>query len=169
VNIPPLGRGVGKQAAIPAKPIKQEVETSIEETSMSQIQSEHIMNNKASKTENSGPAKAQEQAVYRAKVRELNDQLRRFGRGGMIVMTDGIATSDRQTITSIFAAIAAFDAFTEDNDPWGEHDCAILNVAGLNVMYKIDYFDRSRTYHSPNPSDPTVTTRVMTIMQADEY
>ena len=35
--------------------------------------------------------------------------------------------------------------------------------------FKIDYFDRTMTVHSPNPADPTVTERVITIMLAAEY
>jgi Protein of unknown function (DUF3768) len=32
------------------------------------------------------------------------------------------------------------------------------------IFFKIDYFDRNLTYHSPDPSDPAVTRRVITIM-----
>ena len=108
-------------------------------------------------------------AAYAKRVRDLNDQLRKFGKGGMVVMTGGIAAHEVQAVNDIFKAIAAYDAFTDDNDPWGEHDCAVLTAIGVKVMFKIDYFDRSRTFHSPNPADPKVTTRVMTVMLADEY
>ena len=31
------------------------------------------------------------------------------------------------------------------------------------MFFKIDYYDRSLNGHSPDPADPTVTTRVLTI------
>jgi Protein of unknown function (DUF3768) len=36
-------------------------------------------------------------------------------------------------------------------------------------MFKIDYFDKTMTVHSPDPADPSVTERVITIMLAAEY
>jgi hypothetical protein len=99
----------------------------------------------------------------------LNDELRRFGRGGRIMITSGIQALGTDGVARVLAAVAAFDAFTDDNDPHGEHDCAILSVDGPRVMFKIDYYDCDLVYHSPDASDPTVTTRVMTVMLASEY
>jgi hypothetical protein len=99
----------------------------------------------------------------------LNDQLRQFGRGGRVMMTSGIEVLGAPAIARIIAAVARFDAFTADNDPYDEHDCATLDVDGIRVLFKIDYYDRHLTYHSPDPSDPSVTQRVMTVMRADEY
>jgi Protein of unknown function (DUF3768) len=99
-----------------------------------------------------------------ARISALNDELRRFGRGGRIIITSGI-----QALNTEGVAVAGFDAFTGDNDPYGEHDCAILTVDGVTVLFKIDYYDRDLAYHSPDPSDPTVTERVMTVMLASEY
>ena len=127
---------------------------------------EHIVNNMSVSAEENGKLCKE---TYRKKVSELNDQLRRFGQGGMVVMTDGVALLDRSTVTAVFQAVTAFDSFTEANDPWGERDFAALTVQGIRVMFKIDYFDKTRTYHSSNPADPKVTTRIMTVMLADEY
>ena len=63
----------------------------------------------------------------------------------------------------------AFDAFTEDNDPHGEHDFGAFDHAGHRIFWKIDYYDQSLEFGSENPADPAKTTRVLTIMLADEY
>ena len=103
------------------------------------------------------------------RIRALNDELRRFGRGGRIMVTPGIKSLGLRAVARILAAVAAFDAFADDNDPYGEHDCAILPVDGIEVLFKLDYYDRDLLYHSPDPSDPAVTQRIMVVMLATEY
>ena len=107
--------------------------------------------------------------IKAARIRELNDQLRRQAIGGRIVITRGIQALGADGVRQVLTAVARFDEFTEDNDPWGEHDCAILTVDGHRVIFKHDYFDRDLTYHSPDASDPVVTERVLTVMLAEEY
>ena len=104
-----------------------------------------------------------------ARIRALNDALRRSGRGGRIMITAGLEALGSDRIARVLAAVAGFDNFSDDNDPYGEHDCAILSVDNFQVLFKIDYFDRDLTFHSPDPSDPAVTERVMTVMLAEEY
>jgi hypothetical protein len=55
------------------------------------------------------------------------------------------------------------------NDPYDEHDFGSVTVAGHVVFFKIDYFDLDLRNHSPDPSEPAVTRRVMTLMLAEEY
>jgi len=104
-----------------------------------------------------------------ARICELNDELRCKSVGGRIVITPGIHALGTAAVCQVLAAVAAFDNFTEDNDPWGEHDCAILTVNGRRVLFKIDYYDLELQCHSPDASDPAVTQRVMTVMLAEEY
>jgi hypothetical protein len=104
-----------------------------------------------------------------ARIRELNDQLRCQALGGRIVITRGIEALGPEGVRQVLAAVTRFDDFNEDNDPWGEHDCAILTVNGRRVIFKIDYYDRELRWHSPDASDPAVTRRMLTIMLADEY
>ena len=103
------------------------------------------------------------------RIRALNDELRTTLRGGKIHATTGIAALGTETQAAIIGAVQAFDAFTPDNDPYKEHDFGLIEIADERVMFKIDYYDRSMRLHSPDPSGPKVTVRVMTIMLDDEY
>jgi hypothetical protein len=105
----------------------------------------------------------------RALVRRLNDRLRRQHRGGRIVITAGVHALGAEFLEAALAAVATFEGFDADNDPYNEHDCAMLTVAGQRILFKIDAYDRTLTAGSPDPADPTVTTRVLTVMLAEEY
>lgn len=102
-------------------------------------------------------------------IQRLNDDLRCRGRGGKIVITNGIAALAVGEVDEIFAAVQSFDAFTADNDPFGEHDCAVLSVGSRRIIWKIDYYDRSRRHGSSDPADGKETSRLMTVMLAEEY
>ena len=102
-------------------------------------------------------------------IRQLNDELRRTLRGGIVTMTPGVMALGELRQLEVLKAVARFDRFDADNDPHGEHDLGSLDVGGERVLWKIDYFDRALTNHSPDPTDPAVTTRVLTIMLAAEY
>lgn len=104
-----------------------------------------------------------------AKIRNLNDAFRKTGRGGRIMLTQGIQAMGEQAVQEIIAKIAVFDAFTVDNDPWNEHDFGKIVHNGQKILFKLDYYDKAMKFASPDPSDPAVTTRVMTVMTAEEY
>ena len=102
-------------------------------------------------------------------IRHLNDQLRRTLAGGVLVMTAGVIALGEARQLTVLKAVAAFDTFDEGNDPYGEHDFGALELEGERLFWKIDYFDRNLSSRSPDPADPSVTTRVLTIMLAEEY
>lgn len=108
-------------------------------------------------------------ADRKTRIRTLNDQLRKTGVGGRMVMTAGVAALPPHDIAAILLAISTFDAFDKDNDPWGEHDCALLHVGERQLFWKIDCYDRNLANLSPDPTDPAVTIRVMTVMLPEEY
>ena len=82
------------------------------------------------------------------------------------MMTAGVIALGRAKQMAILDAVAAFDSVDADNDPYGEADFGALQVEGERILFKIDYYDRSLTGHSPDLADPSVTTRVLTIMLA---
>src|SRR5258708_36791413 len=104
-----------------------------------------------------------------ARIRELNDELRQNFAQGMAVMTPGIAALGAEAVDRIVKTIAVYDDFCHANDPHEEHDFGAFDADGHRIFFKIDYFDKDLTYHSPDPSDPTVTERGITIMLADDY
>jgi hypothetical protein len=102
-------------------------------------------------------------------IRALNDELRKYLIGGGAVITPGIAALGQEAVERIVQTVAVFDDFCHANDPYEEHNFGSFEAEGEKIFFKIDYFDRTLTYHSPDPADPTVTERVITIMLADEY
>jgi Protein of unknown function (DUF3768) len=87
----------------------------------------------------------------------------------MAVITPGIAALGPEAVEQIVKTIAVFDDFCHANDPYEEHDFGAFDVEGHTIMFKIDYLDQSMSMHSPDPADPNVTERVITIMLAEEY
>jgi len=103
------------------------------------------------------------------KTRALNDELRQHLLGGGAVITAGIAELGPDAVKRLVQTIGIFDDFSHANDPHEEHDFGVFEFEGTRVAFKIDYYDKSLTFHSPNPADPAVTERIITIMRADEY
>jgi len=103
------------------------------------------------------------------RISELNDTLRKHGVGGEIYLSRIISSLQEETQQSIFQAVREFNSFTPNNDPYGERDFGSLHVGEHKIFWKIDYYDSSKQFGSEDPSDPSITTRVMTIMMAHEY
>jgi len=102
-------------------------------------------------------------------IRTLNDELRQNLTTGTAVMTAGIAALGAEAVARIVKTIAVYDDFCHANDPYEEHDFGSFEVEGQTIFFKIDYYDKELAYHSPDPSDPSVTERVITVMLAQEY
>ena len=103
------------------------------------------------------------------RIRELNDDLRHHLICGSAVITLGVAALGQEAVDRIVQAIAVFDDFCHANDPYEQHDFGSFEVEGETIFFKIDYFDRTLTHHSPDPANPAVTKRIITIMLANEY
>lgn len=115
-----------------------------------------------------------EDPQYIAVIRAKNDAFRKAGFAipytvGRKVHTAGIAGLEPNVIADIWEKVAAFDAFTLDNDPHGEHDFGAFDhpTAG-RIFWKIDYYDETYQYGARNPASPS-SRRVLTVMLAEEY
>ena len=110
-----------------------------------------------------------ENALARDRIRALNDAFRRSFVGGTVVVTAGLKSLSADQRRLILARIRAFDNFNEDNDPHGEHDFGLIDDSDVRCFWKIDYYDTDIELMSPDPADASVTTRVLTVMLAEEY
>jgi hypothetical protein len=110
---------------------------------------------------------AHEQRVGR--IRELNDAFRRTFRGGKVVMTASVAALPDMVKAAALQQAADFYDFTEDNDPYGEHDFGAFELCNRKFFWKIDYYDPGLEFGSEDPADPAKTTRVLTVLLAEDY
>jgi hypothetical protein len=117
------------------------------------------------------------------RIARLNDMARRaMGIASVVVTTEGIPALPEADQSRLRELVETFDAFTPDNDPYGERDFGAIyqgidsvwstsrpvDVA-VTVFWKIDLYDRALRFGSEDPADPAVTRRVLTIMLASEY
>ncbi len=104
------------------------------------------------------------------RIAQLNDQFRKTGNGGKMFTTQGIEALTIDQKMLVLAKVRQFDDFTPDNDPHGEHDFGAFTLPDVGKIYwKVDYYDLAMEYGSEDPANSEVTTRVLTIMLAEEY
>lgn len=106
------------------------------------------------------------------KIAILNDNLRKniFNSGkDKVVLTQFVSHLPIDEQLKILIKVKDFNNFNEGNNPYGENDFGMIEHRELNYFFKIDYYDNDLKYHSPDPSDPTKTIRVLTVMHASEY
>jgi hypothetical protein len=84
-------------------------------------------------------------------------------------MTAGVSALCPEQFAQLLLSVRTFTEFEPDNDPHGEHDFGAIEQDGVRHFWKTDAYDQWMQFGSPNPADPSVTTRVLTIMRADEY
>lgn len=123
-------------------------------------------------------------ALMRAeRIARLNDLARRaMGIACVVVATEGVGSLPEVDQSRLRELVETFDAFTPDNDPYGERDFGAIyqGVDGvwsvsrpvdvaMTVFWKIDAYDRDLCFGSEYATDPAVNRRVLTIMLASEY
>ena len=67
------------------------------------------------------------------------------------MITRGIQAEGDIFVAKVLAAVKAFDAFTADNDPHGEHDFGALEIDGIRVFWKLDLYDPTLSFGSEDP------------------
>lgn len=106
-----------------------------------------------------------------AAIAELNDLLRtgRNAELGTWLITQGIQAMPEADQLAILSKVRRFEAFSEDNNPYGERDFGAFEQGGEKVFWKIDYYNRALDGGSEDPADSFKTRRVLTVMLASEY
>ena len=97
-----------------------------------------------------------------AEIAKLNDEFRKVE---TFYITQGLFLT--KDISGLVQAIRDYTDFTEDSDPYGEHDFGSLDWDGEKVFWKIDYYDQ-KLMNWFDPLDPRCK-RKLVIMLASEY
>lgn len=106
------------------------------------------------------------------KIAQLNDNLRQnlLSPGkDRVFLTVGVSSLSVKNQMLLLNQVKNFNDFTPDNDVYGEHDFGKISLFDTDYFWKIDYYDTDCEYSSEDPSNPDITTRLLTIMRADEY
>lgn len=102
-------------------------------------------------------------------IRELNDLFRTTGDVGRMTITRGVHMQGEDAVREILRLVRNYNSFHPDGDPQGEHDFGSFAYQGQEYFWKIDYYDSTMRLGSPDPANPNVTKRVLTVMLAQEY
>lgn len=70
---------------------------------------------------------------------------------------------DPEGFNELVNKVKSFNDFTEDNDPYGEHDLGRIKHDGNEYFFKIDYFNGDLTNFRVDGR------RVLTLMETCEY
>lgn len=98
------------------------------------------------------------------KIAVLNDECRKAVPMNVTITNGVYGLPD---LHGLMQVVRDFDSFSEDNDPYGEHDFGSLKWHGETVFWKIDYYDQALQYGK----DPLALDcrRVLTVLLASEY
>lgn len=103
------------------------------------------------------------------KIAELNDEFRLNPHLGEFRINVGVLAKGKEIVCQAVALTRTFSEFNEANNPHGERDYGRFELQGDTYLWKIDYYDNEMLFHSPDPTDPNVTVRVLTLMLKEEY
>ena len=125
------------------------------------------MNNSSNKP--SSPSVSPEKLAPQ-RIAQLNDALRKTHTGGKVMLTHSVNSLDRSLVQQAIQMMADFNQFSQDNDPYGEHDFGSFSLGDYHFNWKIDYYsDTNYQYGSEDPSNPEKTARVLTLMLRQDY
>jgi len=88
-----------------------------------------------------------------------------------ILATAGVQALGPGAVQEVLYLVLGFkdEDFRESFEPYGDRDFISLAFRGIKIWAKIDTYDPSMEFPSPDPADDKVTVRVLTVMLPDEY
>lgn len=98
-------------------------------------------------------------------IRQINDRLRQRHEGGRVVLSDGVRALPVGTVARILIAIRDAGPPADHSD---EHDAGRVLVDGHEVLWVIDAFGLDWISHSPDPSEPSLTCRRLSVLLVEE-
>lgn len=101
------------------------------------------------------------------RIAALNDAHRRAL--SRCVFGQGLAQLPAQTVAFLLAEVANFDSWDEGKVAHDEHDSGCVEVGEEYFFWRIAYYDAEMRFDSPDPADPSVTCRVLTITRVDGH
>lgn len=104
-------------------------------------------------------------AHKRAKIIELNDQLRMTFKGGRVQITPAVSTLDPQLRGRALSVLTRYNKFADGE----EHNWGVFIFAGYSFEWRIEYRSNDGTGVSPDPADAEKTVRVLTLYAAGDY
>ena len=107
--------------------------------------------------------------ISTTKIQLLNDTFRKTFIGGTVHITPAIQRLNEINKFNLIKSVKEFNDFNPDNDPYNEHDFGQIILNDTKYFWKIDYYDNQLENGSEDPSNPEITKRVLTIMEASEY
>ena len=96
------------------------------------------------------------------KIAKLNDEFRQVE-----TMSVSQGVFNLQDVLGLIRTVRDYSDFTEDNDPYGEHDFGSVSWEGEKIFWKIDYYDPSFVGWC-DPLNPECE-RVLTVYLAEEH
>src|SRR6185436_4462802 len=98
-------------------------------------------------TDTNQPGEAERERSYMGspalRIRELNDRFRAYigsiglsPGAGLLLVTRGVAARGDDFVTRALDATLAFDNFTDQNDPYREHDFGNFELDGETIFWK---------------------------------
>ena len=100
----------------------------------------------------------------RASIIELNDQLRTTFKGGRVQMTPAVYELGAELRGRALYVMSRYNKFEQDS----EHDCGVFIFAGYSFEWWIEYRGKDGAGISPDPANPEITFRVLTLYAAGD-